>query len=701
MESPPTEKKHSYHLVFRVFVKDCAVYFQDSTICKNFFEYMKFNKGIALLGVDKSLYNKNHLFRILNSSKLDYPDNKLTLITEIEDPLLTLATYINEKENDIILSKTTTILKKTKEKKPDVQPTTVDLNIQRELLMCLNGKRKYEDWNKLGILMFCISNGSNEGLELFKEFGKTKAPDGYNEELFNNSWENYKNLPERNYTIGTLYYLAKKENPIRYAEIMKAIYQTNYLTGTHRDVAQLFVDKFQSTVIRDTQNWYHFNDTSGIWVKDTPSLKYLNKKFDILCDEINASKQQTTDENNVKNIEIMTTNMQKDNVIRRLKDVSYKSNIIKELTHLLHIENNDFNNNKWVLPFQNGVYDLKEMKFRPGLYEEFITEDTGYNYTEVSSAAAQAFMKDIFPNNELYKYVLNRLSSYFVDEHRSEEFFVWTNKRGSNGKSTLISILSAVFGNFAYTCKPDFLMEQSFNNGEAASPSLVEMKGKRLIVYQEPKKSKRVKLEVGTIKSITGGDTLNGRRLYSDVQNFTTNAAHVLVCNDIPELNSTDGGSVRRIKIVQFETEFVETPTKPHQKPLQEIDKDSLKMSLLKLLLENFTEDKMQPPQIVQEYTDRYIASINNFGRFCNDYLIKDEDTFITRIMLKDYINSASIAREYEFNKNKLSANIDGILTHLDEKFVERKKVNGIDYRNVLLGYKIRDEQDVDVRDVE
>lgn len=71
--------------------------------------------------------------------------------------------------------------------------------------------------------MFCISNGSNEGLELFEAFGKAKASEGFVEHEYARYRKSYEDLEERRYTIGALYYWAKYEDLERYNSIMTSI----------------------------------------------------------------------------------------------------------------------------------------------------------------------------------------------------------------------------------------------------------------------------------------------------------------------------------------------------------------------------------------------------------------------------------------------------------------------------------------------
>ena len=106
------------------------------------------------------------------------------------------------------------------------------------------------------------------------------------------------------------------------------------------------------------------------------------------------------------------------------------------------------------------------------------------------------------------------IASYFIDIHQREEFFVLYNKRGNNGKSTLINAIQKVFGNFFYSCKSALLTEQKNDNAEAASPFLSGMKHKRFISFQEIKSTSV--LESNQVKILSGGDIIYARKLQKD-----------------------------------------------------------------------------------------------------------------------------------------------------------------------------------------
>ncbi len=136
-----------------------------------------------LLGVDQ-IYNKSRTFRLLNNSKIENPSCSLRLVhpSKIESQLLTLGSYVVESDGDFVLNNLS--IKKAKKKQTTQPVETVDIDIINRLLHCLSGARTYQQWNNLGILLYCITGGSDEGLTRFKNFGKAKAPDGYDEDQY-------------------------------------------------------------------------------------------------------------------------------------------------------------------------------------------------------------------------------------------------------------------------------------------------------------------------------------------------------------------------------------------------------------------------------------------------------------------------------------------------------------------------------------
>jgi len=58
------------------------------------------------------------------------------------------------------------------------------------------------------------------------------------------------------------------------------------------------------------------------------------------------------------------------------------------------------------------------------------------------------------------------------------------------------------------------------------------------------------------LKAVTGGDSIAGRRLYQEVQNYRFFAKHFLAMNKFPEIADDSHGLKRRIYIIEFPRTF-------------------------------------------------------------------------------------------------------------------------------------------------
>ena len=99
-----------------------------------------------------------------------------------------------------------------------------------------------------------------------------------------------------------------------------------------------------------------------------------------------------------------------------------------------------------------------------------------------------------------------------------------------------------------------------------------------------------------------------------------------------------------------------------------------------------------------QSIKDFYVPSQSNFNKA--SFYIPDKNgersSFITKIQIEELIKNKDISREYEFYNKKPSQVITSILEKLNLSFIDRKKIKNIDYRNVIIGYKIDYNQEQD-----
>ena len=104
---------------------------------------------------------------------------------------------------------------------------------------------------------------------------------------------------------------------------------------------------------------------------------------------------------------------------------------------------------------------------------------------------------------------------------------------------------------------PITLVTEKRNTIGGTSSELIQLKGVRYAVMQEP--TKGVKLNEGIMKELTGGDPLQARALFQECETFETQFKLVVCTNNLFDIESNDDGTWRRIRKCDFLSKFIDT----------------------------------------------------------------------------------------------------------------------------------------------
>lgn len=293
-----------------------------------------------------------------------------------------------------------------------------------------------------------------------------------------------------------------------------------------------------------------------------------------------------------------------------------------------------------LIGFENGVYDLEVKEFREGRPEDYISFTTGCNYIDYDGQNQFAkqmhkFLSSVLTKDHIREYVLLLLSSFLNGNIREERFHIWTGS-GSNGKSKIIDLFEQSFGD--YCCKfPVTLLTQKRAASNAANSELARAKGKRFAVLQEP--SEDEKLNVGLMKELSGGDKIMARALFKEAFEFKPQFKMVLTCNHLPNVPSDDGGTWRRIRLVEFTSKFVQDPDpeRPNEFPIDTdlsskfVDWKEHFMSLLIEYYKKYTEaGSIREPEEVLKCTKEYQKNNDFYLEFKDDKIEDNEMGFLS-----------------------------------------------------------------------
>jgi phage/plasmid-associated DNA primase len=168
---------------------------------------------------------------------------------------------------------------------------------------------------------------------------------------------------------------------------------------------------------------------------------------------------------------------------------------------------------------------------------------------------------------------------------------------------------------------------------------------------QEPGSNDQIQADV--MKSLTGGDRISTRELNSSQIEFKPNAKFFMACNKIPSISDLDGGVIRRLKITEFVSRFVDEPNIENVKNgIYEFKIDKELKSKLELyqgvfmciLLDYYKlykQNGLIPPDPVLKVTKKYENDNNIIKQFIDENIIVcSKQEFITKDQLKDIYKS-------------------------------------------------------------
>lgn len=421
---------------------------------------------------------------------------------------------------------------------------------------------------------------------------------------------------------------------------------TSSLTGTHFNIAKALHQIYKSRfMVDDVKNsdWYEFDEIRGKWNRSYSINIVVSQDFPNYYRNLKIG-DSNSDSNAPFNEHI-------DRLINKLESSTFKTAVINEAKFLFHQDDPKFaeklDTNPYLIGFENGVYDLREARFRNGKPDDYITFSTGYNYIPYDSSNSQTkeiydFFSKILTNERVREYTLGVLGRSLVG-FPDEKFYIWTGLSGANGKSTLVNFLEMTLGDYANS-QDVALLTNKRAASNAATPEVIDIKGRRMVFFQEPEPTDRLK--TGILKQYTGGDTIRARELYKKPISFKSSANFFMCCNDLPHVSSCDGGSWRRIRVTEFKSRFCDEPKKANEFLIDPDLKWKLDiwrpyfMSILIHYYHKYHSIKLQEPSEVTIATTRYKTDNDKFNDFFEECLDElnakdsDESSFTSTIEL-------------------------------------------------------------------
>lgn len=594
------------------------------------------------------------------------------------------------------------------------QNNIVEVNEAKALTKMLSVQRahNYITWISVGWCLFSISK--QDLLPTWIEFSKksNKFVQGVCEDLWSKMETN-----KQKFTIGSLYYWAKEDDYYEYKMfINKSIYPLIISCNCSSNaIANIAAKILRGRFVCPDPNsnvWYEFNGT--LWMKDRSrelrqtlsnevrehfmvsisKLHHLNPDQGESTTFSHASSSQTMDEIQkvkeqiLRNAHRLSENSPKKAVVEELCDILYDNTFYSKL---------DANPN--LLAFNNGVVELDTKNFRAARPDDYLSLSVKYDYilqeNHANRKIVEQFWKSLHPNEEQRTYLIKTIARQLYGDSGAERFHIHAGSLGSasNGKTSFFEVLNHCLGDYIYKFGVEHLTAVKRQEAQKPSPEFAKWKGRRILYCTEP--SQTDVLNSGILKDYSGNEVFNYRMLHSNFyDSFVPQFCMHIMCNEPPKVEGECQGIKRRIRKIDYLSEFVDDPNHVDEASFKFLknkqlilgfSKHELKMEFIRHLLDNYEHDfRFLEPEIVKRNSQMYLEDNNSVLQFVNKYIVQGNTSdFFT-------MRQANDAFKYDreiYNGRPLKK--EQIASIIRAPCIEAKKINNKKFNYVFMGFKI------------
>lgn len=351
-----------------------------------------------------------------------------------------------------------------------------------------------------------------------------------------------------------------------------------------------------------------------------------------------------------------------------------KKAMLDELRHKIPISPMQTDIDGMLLNTPTGIFDLREGVLRPHDPEAYITKIAHVEYDPTATCPTwERFLGEIFGGDtDLINYV-QRAVGYSMTASTVEQCVFFLHGSGSNGKSTFLSIIREMMGDYTVNIQPETIMVKNSPGG--ANSDIARLKSARLVTTVEPNEGAR--LNEGLLKQLSGEDPVTARRLYGDEFEFIPQFKLWMATNHRPLIRGTDDGIWRRIKMIPF---TVQIPDEKKDKHLA----GKLRRELPGIFnwaidgCRKYQEGGLQEPRSVRGSTMEYRKDMDAIQQFIDECCEQSGECPAVSLY-SAYSDWARRNHQYEMNNNVFGRK-------MSERYVKQKTRNGAVYIGIKLG---------------
>lgn len=300
---------------------------------------------------------------------------------------------------------------------------------------------------------------------------------------------------------------------------------------------------------------------------------------------------------------------------------------------MLSVRRDLFDKDEMLFTTPTRTYDFNKWTHHKPRPKDYITRTSSVD-ADGDCPLWLAFLNRIMGGDQEMIDFLQRTVGYCLTGNINEHCVFIAHGSGANGKSTFMSTISYILGDYATTTSVETFMDRK----QSAIPNdLAALAWARLVSCSET--SEGGGLAEGRIKEIAGGDEICARFLNREFFTFRPKFKLWMLTNHKPVIKGTDNGIWRRIRLIPFEVTI----------PEEERDKDlTAKLraeapAILKWAMAGLREMKriggLKAPDRVMLATEAYRGEMDILGDFIEEMCLTGEIHRISNGMLYSSYN--------------------------------------------------------------
>lgn len=216
----------------------------------------------------------------------------------------------------------------------------------------------------------------------------------------------------------------------------------------------------------------------------------------------------------------------------------------------------DLDRDDHLLGVKNGVLDLTTRSLVTPGPDQYVTKQAGTDFDPSATCPRWTrFINEIADGDPAWGHYVQKVLGYLLRGGNPAQRFFILNGGGANGKSTLISVVSAFMGQYGVTVEPAVFMWRKHANPSGPSEDILRLRGARLAWTSEVGEGEVLNEDL--VKRISGGDKLAARGVYArHTVEFDPRFTAMMVTNHLPIIRGDDHGIWRRISVIPFNRTF-------------------------------------------------------------------------------------------------------------------------------------------------